>query len=293
MDQQSAILELDNALAIDMSGADLNTGSAANELQFKDYPREASGSSNLLPIGSKQNFANSRGDDGPTDENEDAGLMANNTKTKAPASFWQLNYFSQYFNVTTQDVLARILWSVLPIKSATGANYIERHIQNNADIYGPFWINVTLIFSIAIFGNIANYLSTSGEQDSWHNDWNKLGLAASSVFSYTLFVPVLLWFFFWFRGCTITYTLFEIICAYGYSLSVYIPISFLWIIEIRLLQYILVIVGAFLSGSVLTMSFAPIVNSDPSQTFKTSYFMLLLIIGLHSLIAFSFLFYFF
>lgn len=177
MDQPSAILELDNALAIDMSGADMNTGLAANELQFKDYPREASGSTNLLPIGSKQNYSSPPrgGDDGPTDDNEESDLMANGAKVKQPASFWQLNYFSQYFNVTTQDVLARILWSVLPMKSATGASYIERHIQNNADIYGPFWINVTLIFSIAIFGNIANYLSTRGEQDSWHNDWNKLG----------------------------------------------------------------------------------------------------------------------
>lgn len=119
-----------------------------------------------------------------------------------------------------------------------------------------------------------------------------VGLAATAVFSYITIVPILLWFFLWFRGCT-SYTLLETVCAYGYSLSVYIPISMLWIIHIEFLRYFLVILGAFLSGSVLVISFSPVVKSDPSSSFKSSYFILLLIIALHALVAFFFLFYFF
>lgn len=176
------------------------------------------------------------------------------------------------------------------------SNYIERHIQPNPDIYGPFWISLTLVFSIAICGNIANYLNSLTEPDKayhWHYDYAKVGLAASTIFTYVLVIPTTLCFFFWFRNCTITYTLFETICAYGYSLSVYVPISILWVVNNRLIQLILVIVGTLLSGTVLVMSFAPVVHSDPAKTIKTSYVILILIILMHGALAFSFLEYFF
>ena len=121
----------------------------------------------------------------------------------------------------------------------------------------------------------------------------QVGLAASTIYTYVLAVPILLWFFFWFRGCSANYSLLETVCVYGYSLSIYIPISILWVINVRSFQMVLLSLGALLSGSVLVLSFAPVVHSDPSKTLKSSYLILILIILMHAFLAFTFLEYFF
>lgn len=270
--EKSAVLQIDNP-----SNSDLIY--AASQLQFQDFPRS-------LPLST----ASKTEDDGPpvafNDKTDDQTPLTSRPKL----AFWELGFFAQYFDVTTRDVVSRMMWSVTP--SVTGGTYIDRLIKNKPDLYGPLWINVTLIFSMAICGNVADYLS-SGEPDSWHYDFTKVGLAASTVSTYTLGVPTALWFFFWLRGCTLTHSLIETMCAYAYSLSVYIPISILWTIRIPIVQYILVGAGTFLSGAVLTISFAPVVRSDPGQTIMFSYMILLVILALHSLLALSFLVYFF
>lgn len=267
---KSAILQIDNP-------SNSDSVYAASQLQFQDFPRTTPGNVSKSEDDNSVSF---------NDSNDDQTLLTSRSKL----SFWELGFFSQYFDVTTREVGSRILWSMAP--TITGGTYINRFIKNKPDLYGPLWINVTLIFSMAICGNIANYLS-SGDPDSWHYDFTKVGLAASTVSTYTLGVPTALWFFFWFRGCTLMHSLIETICAYAYSLSVYIPISILWTIGIPMVQYVLVSLGTLLSGAVLVMSFAPVVQSDSGQTIKFSYLVLLVIIALHSLLALSFLVYFF
>ena len=52
------------------------------------------------------------------------------------------------------------------------------------------------------------------------------------------------------------------LCVYGYSLSIYIPVSILWAIQIHFLQWILVVVALALSGGVLVLTFFPIFSND-------------------------------
>lgn len=257
---------------------------AASELQFQEFSEIA-----VSPTSSRPPRVPVDSDLGHDNDDDDTDPILGKQQT-GPTSILDLEFFAKYFDVTTQDVRQRILWSVIP--APTADNYVERFIRTNPDLYGPLWINVTLIFAIAICGNIANYLS-SGEADQWHYDFAKVGIAASTVSTYVCFIPIALWFFFWFRGCTAMYTLLQMICLYGYSMSVYVPISLLWVISARMIQYILVVVGALASGGVLIFSFAPVVRSDPSQTLKFSYLIFLVIVGLHALVAFTFLMYFF
>lgn len=165
--KNSAILDIDNPI-----NADSDT--SVNELHFQDFSRTTA-NPNVLPIFPASQFSSSVGDF--NDETSSSDLLIGENKSAKPApAFWELAYFAKYFNITTRDVVTRIIWSVVPVKSPNGATYIERHIQTNPDIYGPFWINTTLIFSIAIFANIANYLSSGGDSATWCNDWNKLGI---------------------------------------------------------------------------------------------------------------------
>jgi len=66
-------------------------------------------------------------------------------------------------------VQRRILHSFYP---KPGSNFIVDHVQPIPDLYGPFWISVTLIFSMAICGNIANYIQSDGEDRiAFQNDF--------------------------------------------------------------------------------------------------------------------------
>lgn len=280
---------------------------------------------------------------------------------------WGLGYLAQYFDVTTDDVLQRIIWSVIPLRKAvidlddinaplasnmisaddnelfspsssdqqdgsTGdrivgkkrySSYIERYIESRPDIYGPFWICITLIFSVAIFSNLTSFveyrsklnhaldtLSTTAPSGSsannltdahhpknlahnvlnvaemdWHYSVEELNMAASLVTSYVLMIPLLIWSMFWFGGYTRFYTLTETICAYGYSISIFIPISMLFIVQETFIRYTLIALGSLLSGYVLMLSFYPIVQSD-SKLKGSPQILLLALPGLQFLLGY-------
>lgn len=61
-------------------------------------------------------------------------------------SFLTLEYYQQFFNVDTFVVLERIANSMIP-KRASG-NYLRSNIGQNPDLYGPFWITVTLVSAL-------------------------------------------------------------------------------------------------------------------------------------------------
>lgn len=58
-------------------------------------------------------------------------------------SIWSIEYYQQFFNVDTMMVVDRIATSMIP-KRAPG-NYLRSHIGLNPDLYGPFWIIMTLV----------------------------------------------------------------------------------------------------------------------------------------------------
>lgn len=66
----------------------------------------------------------------------------------ARLSFLTIEYYQQFFNVDTYMVLERIVNSMIPKRAA--ANYLRMNIGENPDLYGPFWITVTLVSSWSI-----------------------------------------------------------------------------------------------------------------------------------------------
>ena len=127
-------------------------------------------------------------------------------------------------------------------------------------------------------GKIADYLQAGGEGQHWRYDFRKgnhwarckslqvwtdnnanivtvhvVSISASTIFSYALILPLLLWLLLWWRKGSeeVSLTFVEIICLYGYSLAIYIPILILWTTPLPLLQWLLVLLGA---GAVATAS---------------------------------------
>jgi len=209
------------------------------------------------------------------------------------SNFWTLGFYQQFFDVDTTDVKRRLLYSMVPIP---GKSFLQHHIRPRPDLYGPFWICVTLVFSIAISGNLADFLQKSVDPQQgakWHYDFHKVTLAATAVFSYAMFVPAALYGFLWWSGAAAgaaTLSFLELLCLYGYSLAIYIPVSLLWLIQVSWWQWICVLVGAGLSGSVL---FLPIWPAVRDQAAKSAVLVMGVVLALHLLLACGFMLYFF
>lgn len=174
---------------------------------------------------------------------------------------------------------------------------MKHHLRTKPDLYGPFWISVTLIFTIAISGNIADYLQHANEKHHWKYDFHLVSYAATTIFLYVTLIPSILWGLLkWsihvndiegLEGDTSPGAL-ELICIYGYSLFIYIPVSILWTIQISVLQWSLVLIATFVSGSVLLLTVMP--------ALRLSKYKMLLCFGIlfcHLLLAAGFMLYFF
>jgi len=209
------------------------------------------------------------------------------------SSFWTLGYYQQYFDVDSKDVGNRLLYSMVPVP---GKSFLQHHIRPRPDLYGPFWICVTLVFSIAISGNVADFLQKSVAQDDhkWHYDFHKVSMAATAVFSYASLLPAALYSFLWWAGGAgghgVALSFLELLCLYGYSLAIYIPVSVLWLIQYSWWQWLCVLAGAGLSGAVLFMPIWPAVRDGAS---RGAVVVMAVVLALHLLLACGFMLYFF
>ncbi|KAK9510837.1 hypothetical protein O3M35_005536 [Rhynocoris fuscipes] len=200
-------------------------------------------------------------------------------------SVFSLGFYQDLFDVNTEEVINRIKWSMIPNPNL---NYLQNFIKNKPDLYGPFWICVTLVFTIAVSGNVAEYLQTAAARNyHWKYDFHAVTAAGTVIFSYAWIVPVVLWIILqWYGSDQFKLNLLELLCVYGYCLSVFVPLSILWVIPISWIQWTLVALGAVTSGTVL-------ITSIYSAFTPKLYPLLAVALVLHILLAASFILYFF
>ncbi|KAJ6657718.1 hypothetical protein lerEdw1_002219 [Lerista edwardsae] len=91
----------------------------------------------------------------PGEEEEESDKTKLLSFQKKQSSFWTFEYYQALFDVDTYQVLDRIKGSLLPLP---GKNFVWHHLRNNPDMYGPFWICATLVFTLAFSGNLSNFL---------------------------------------------------------------------------------------------------------------------------------------
>ena len=140
-----------------------------------------------------------------------------------------LNYFRQYFRITTKEVEQRIISSFKPYNSKF---YVEA--SKNPDLYGPFWIYTTLIFVIASGGSLSKYFNGDNSKNYFQSFVRGAG---SLIYIFGFGFPFLIWGYMKFIGEVISY--FYILCIYGYSFSPFIPIIILCSCGINVIQWIL------------------------------------------------------
>ena len=87
--------------------------------------------------------------------------------------------------------------------------------------YGPFWICTTLIFVTAAGGSAVSALNNT--DDSWYYDVGEVTFSAVLFYGYATIVPLILYSVLRYLRQPLALT--SLLCLYGYSLFIYVPIS--------------------------------------------------------------------
>ncbi|KAF7967054.1 hypothetical protein HWV62_35983 [Athelia sp. TMB] len=178
------------------------------------------------------------------------------------SSFWNIEYYQAYFDVDTTTVLKRCYSTILP----TSTDYITTHLTPNPDLYGPFWVLTTLIFTLYLSSSLGASISSflSSPDKAFEYDFGLLSISVTLVYAYGLALPVLLWLALRYIGVG-EWSPVEAIAVWGYAMFVWIPVSAeakatrLFIIAIAALH-----AGLALSFKVLFFSYY-VVKSDDVQ----------------------------
>jgi len=176
-----------------------------------------------------------------------------------------VKYYQPLFDVDTKDVVDRMLMSVLPHK-ATG---FLQMIKDSPDFYGPFWVSTTLLFTIAVVGNLLSWtkfqqLQGSSAEDSWEYDFEMVVTCMCVVYGWAVGAPVALWF-------TLRYLLVQIKlatvgCAYGYSLVPFVPAALLCGVPADWVSWLVLLLAGMISSLFLLRVFGGLVLGNvPKQ----------------------------
>lgn len=141
-----------------------------------------------------------------------------------------LQSISKYFNVEFNDVLMKIKGAMIPFNNS----FIES-FRGKPDLYGPFWIYITIICLLTIIGNYTGYLGHKGEKEYLFN-FHYIVVAFMLILGFGFGIPLVIFFL----GKLVLKFDFDYImnlCVYGYSFTVLIPVLVVCIIPSRIICF--------------------------------------------------------
>ena len=154
------------------------------------------------------------------------------------------NWLKKYFQITSKDFFRRILLSIIPFN----AKFYEA-IENSPDFYGPFWIYTSFIILVSGCGSLTRTIQ--GKRDT--NFFQEfVPTAAMLIYCIGFGVPIFLSLLSKLFGAKIDIA--PVICVYGYSYTVFLPIIVVCSIPNQLLQWILLAYAIFSSTSLIIMN---------------------------------------
>eukprot|EP00357_Protocruzia_adherens_P008217 CAMPEP_0114974708 /NCGR_PEP_ID=MMETSP0216-20121206/1676_1 /TAXON_ID=223996 /ORGANISM="Protocruzia adherens, Strain Boccale" /LENGTH=259 /DNA_ID=CAMNT_0002335373 /DNA_START=48 /DNA_END=827 /DNA_ORIENTATION=+ len=151
----------------------------------------------------------------------------------------ETDYYRPYFNLRTSELSGRLRKTLICGKDTWFYND-----EDEADLYGPFWISTTLILVIAATGDLLTYMLNFGESDNaaLDSDLTKLS-TAGSTYMFSFLFPTIAHYFF---NCNkVFFPMSYIVSVTAYSFFVYIPVGVFCIIP-----YNPVRIGAIVLGGI-------------------------------------------
>jgi hypothetical protein len=66
----------------------------------------------------------------------------------------KIEFIRKYFDVDLEDIKLKLKASIIPLNKE-----FQPLAEQRPDLYGPFWIYATLVFIVAVAGNLSGYLN--------------------------------------------------------------------------------------------------------------------------------------
>ncbi|KAI7834592.1 hypothetical protein BX661DRAFT_175128 [Kickxella alabastrina] len=197
-------------------------------------------------------------------------------------SIWHTEYWTQYFNVDSQDVVQRSYLAVIPKDS-----FLDVY-NANPDLWGTFWIPTSVIFIIFVTASLSQSIAAALAGKPHQYDFTMLSFATFTIYIYILSVGAFVY------GATKYFGsqpgLLECLSVYGYAMTVWIPISVLCVLPWDWFRWAMVAVGFVSSGAFIMRSVNQIVGRSGGKLHKA---IIPLILIAHALLVIVFKFKFF
>ena len=190
------------------------------------------------------------------------------------------NWLKHYFKITSKDFTTRIIRSIIPFNSK-----FYDLISSNPDFYGPFWIYT--LFTVLLSGCGALTRTIQGKRDlNFYQEF--IPTAALLIYFIGFFVPIFITLLSKLFGAKLDIA--PVICIYGYSYTIFLPITIICSIPSQLLQWLLLVYGLISSSSLFIMS----ISKSLAEITNGKKIAIIIIIIIFQLILFCVLkFYFF
>lgn len=143
-----------------------------------------------------------------------------------------IDSIGQYFNVEYSDLKQKLKGALIPFNKS-----FYQSIEQNADLYGPFWTLTTIIILMAVAGNFSTYMAMEDKSQYSYN-FNLVPHAALIIYGFGFGAPVAIWFISRFIFRIEGFDLLKNMCLYGYSNVILIPVLIICIVPSSLISTI-------------------------------------------------------
>ena len=192
-------------------------------------------------------------------------------KTFIDKFFCCLTLFKKYFQITSNDFILRFINSFIPFNHKFG-----NLIKNNPDLYGPIWIYTSLILLLSASGSLTRTIQGHNNKNFFQEF---IPIAGTIIYCVGFGLPILITFLMKVFGITLGFV--HVICTYGYSFSIFLPMSILCVIQINAVQWVALIYAVFSSTSLLVVNYYKLMGDfSKNKKFIIIFIVLLAQIGL-------------
>ena len=188
--------------------------------------------------------------------------------------------FKKYFQITSNDFILRFINSFIPFNNKFG-----NLIKSNPDLYGPIWIYTSLILTLSATGSLTRTIQGHNNKNFFQEF---IPIAASIIYTVGFGLPILIAFLMRFFSIKLGFV--HVICTYGYSFSIFLPISIICLIQYHYIQWIALIYAVFSSTSLLIVNYYKLMG-DFSRNRKSIIISIVLLAQIGLLLFFKLYFF--
>lgn len=157
-------------------------------------------------------------------------------------------YGKSYFNINSEIIKSRLVNGVKVYN-----NNLINEINDNPDIYGPFWIYTTVVFCLAASGSLYQYINEKTTSTTFSE---YVSVTSFWIYLIGFLFPLIILFLTKYIGGNITYI--KALCLYGYCFSIFIPVSLICVFFNSFIDWLVLLYCGISTSYILIMNLSKV-----------------------------------